>query len=236
MKKNIQTKENAVSPVIGVMLMLVVVIIIAAVVSGFAGSLVSSEKKSPQMSADTTIANSGYYYGSYFSIVVTGVSEPIPSKDLKLVTSWTAKDGSTNTTTVLPLSGNYRYGTMTSKSIAPWGNGPGITSYGMFDSRTPEQLFGNFTITSGTSIRATPMGLWDPAAVPSQGGYGPDTPTYQYVDGTVFLPLSGHTDGMQAVLGIDWNKLREGDIVNVKLIHVPSGKIILDQNAAVRGG
>ncbi|MDP2843726.1 MAG: hypothetical protein Q8O06_08860, partial [Acetobacterium sp.] len=171
-----------------------------------------------------------------FSIVVTGVSEAIPSKDLKLVTSWTAKDGTTNTTTVLPLIGNYKYGTMTSKSIAPWGNGPGITSYGMFDTKTPEQLFGNFTITSGTSLRAYPMGLWEPNAVPAEGGYGPDKPTYQYVDGTKFLPLSRDTDGMQAVLGIDWNKLRDGDIVNVKLIHVPSGKIILDQDVAVRGG
>ena len=34
-----QYKENAVSPVVGVMLMLVVTIIIAAVVSGFAGGL-----------------------------------------------------------------------------------------------------------------------------------------------------------------------------------------------------
>lgn len=236
MKRSIPTTENAVSPVIGVMLMLVVVIIIAAVVSGFAGSLVSGEKKAPQMSAETTIANTGYYYGSYFSIVVTGVSEPIPSRDLKLVTSWTARDGTTNTTTVLPLIGNYQYGTMTSTSIAPWGNGPGITSFEMFNKKTPEQLFGNFTITSGTSLRAYPMGLWGPNAEPAEGGYGPDTPTYAYVDGTSFLPNSGQTDGMQAILGIDWNHLREGDIVNVKLIHVPSGKIILDQNVAVRGG
>ncbi len=40
--------ENAVSPVVGVMLMLVVVIIIAAVVSAFAGGAVSGQKKTPQ--------------------------------------------------------------------------------------------------------------------------------------------------------------------------------------------
>jgi len=40
--------ESAVSPVVGVMLMLVVVIIIAAVVSGFAGSMMSTQKKVPQ--------------------------------------------------------------------------------------------------------------------------------------------------------------------------------------------
>jgi hypothetical protein len=42
------TTENAVSPVVGVMLMLVVVIIIAAVVSAFAGGSVSGVKKVPQ--------------------------------------------------------------------------------------------------------------------------------------------------------------------------------------------
>jgi FlaG/FlaF family flagellin (archaellin) len=40
--------ENAVSPVIAIMLMLVVTVIIAAVVSGFAGGLVQSNNKAPQ--------------------------------------------------------------------------------------------------------------------------------------------------------------------------------------------
>ncbi len=40
--------DEAVSPVVGVMLMLVVTIIIAAVVSGFAGGLASDETKAPQ--------------------------------------------------------------------------------------------------------------------------------------------------------------------------------------------
>lgn len=44
----IKKSEDAVSPVVGVMLMLVVVVIIAAIVSGFAGGLVSGVKKTPQ--------------------------------------------------------------------------------------------------------------------------------------------------------------------------------------------
>ena len=44
----INKKDDAVSPVVGVMLMLVVVIIIAAIVSGFAGSLVGTSTKPPQ--------------------------------------------------------------------------------------------------------------------------------------------------------------------------------------------
>lgn len=46
--------ENAVSPVVGVMLMLVVTIIIAAVVSAFAGSTVSGTDKAPQATVQAT--------------------------------------------------------------------------------------------------------------------------------------------------------------------------------------
>ncbi|MDO9540217.1 MAG: type IV pilin N-terminal domain-containing protein [Methanocalculus sp.] len=41
--------EDAVSPVVGVMLMLVVTIIIGAIVSGFAGGLASESQKTPQL-------------------------------------------------------------------------------------------------------------------------------------------------------------------------------------------
>lgn len=47
-------KDEAVSPVVGVMLMLVVTIIIAAVVSAFAGGISSSQEKVPQASVVAT--------------------------------------------------------------------------------------------------------------------------------------------------------------------------------------
>jgi len=50
-----QVKEDAVSPVVGVMLMLVVTIIIAAVVSGFAGGVISGGEKAPN-----TVIKAGY--------------------------------------------------------------------------------------------------------------------------------------------------------------------------------
>ncbi len=49
MKTKLFSNEDAVSPVVGVMLMLVVTIIIAAVVSGFAGGLVETQEKAPQI-------------------------------------------------------------------------------------------------------------------------------------------------------------------------------------------
>lgn len=53
--------EDAVSPVIGVMLMLVVTIIIAAVVSSFAGGLANEESKTPQVILICTPVIDGVY-------------------------------------------------------------------------------------------------------------------------------------------------------------------------------
>jgi len=240
-----QKNEHAVSPVVGVMLMLVVTIIIAAVVSGFAGSIVSGEKKAPTLTADAEITNTGLYYGSYFSLVVTGVSEAIPSKDVMIVTSWKAQDGTKNTTKVMPGNKtNWHYGDTTTgvgglypmNGTAPWATGPGIPKFDLYNTKNATQNFGNYSITSGTSMRAYPMGPWGPTPADA-GGYGPTTATYQYVDGSAFLPVSGgETDAMQAVLGVDWNHLREGDIVQVKMVHVPSGKILFEKDVPVRGG
>jgi len=234
MKNKKTQNEFAVSPVVGVMLMLVVTIIIAAVVSGFAGSLVTGEKKAPSITAETTITNTGYYYGSQFHMVITGVSDPIPSKDVKIVTSWKASNGVKNSTTVLPGVTNVMYNTQV--QVAPLGTGPGVSVFGMYDLKDPQQFFGNYTLAAGTVMTAYPAGSWGPQSVPATyGGYGPGpNPTYTYVSGTGYT-VGTSQDAMQGILGMDWNNLREGDIVNVKLVHTPSGKVIYEQNVAVKG-
>jgi flagellin-like protein len=52
-------KDNAVSPVIGVLLMLVVTIIIAAVVAAFTGGLTGETKKSPQIALSADYSQTG---------------------------------------------------------------------------------------------------------------------------------------------------------------------------------
>jgi archaeal type IV pilus assembly protein PilA len=77
--------DNAVSPVIGVMLMLVVVIIIAAIVAAFGGGIASGQSKAPQtrvqgtfsITDGMTITNSG--------------GDSLPTKDL----IFTIRDGPT---------------------------------------------------------------------------------------------------------------------------------------------
>ncbi|MDO8871695.1 MAG: type IV pilin N-terminal domain-containing protein [Methanoregula sp.] len=233
MRTKRRCRDEGVSPVVGVMLMLVVTIIIAAVVSAFAGGLGSSQQKAPQLNMETKIVNTGYYAGSGISMDVTGLSEPIPTKDIKIVTSWKARNGVKNTTTVLPNSLNVIYGTFTQNVTSPFATGPGVDSYGLFHVKTADQNFGNYTLTVGTSMRAYPAGAWGPSLV-GVGGYGVATATYQYVGGSNWN-VGSDVDFLQAVLGIDWNNLREGDIVKVRVIHTPSGKVIYDQDVAVRG-
>lgn len=60
MKDRFDINENAVSPVVGVMLMLVVTIIVAAVVSGFAGGLAETSQKAPQVTLSAEAHNDNY--------------------------------------------------------------------------------------------------------------------------------------------------------------------------------
>jgi len=38
---------------------------------------------------------------------------------------------------------------------------------------------------------------------------------------------------MRAVLGRDWNNLRPGDRVNVKLTHIPTGTLLFEKTVTV---
>ncbi len=100
--------DTGVSPVIGVMLMIVVTIIIAAVVSAFAGGVVGEQKKVPiaqfelrlykslqaeNGGVDQTFQGANVFNGGMQFVVSMKSGEPIPGKDLNLVTYRTLVDG-----------------------------------------------------------------------------------------------------------------------------------------------
>ena len=74
--------EDAVSPVIGVMLMLVVTIIIAAVVSAFSGGMMKSEQTAPQASFECVISNDGTWGGSSFSLTCLAARHPYKRSEI----------------------------------------------------------------------------------------------------------------------------------------------------------
>lgn len=252
--------ERAVSPVVGVMLMLVVVIIIAAVVSGFAGGLVATKnQKAPTLTMDVKVVNTGYWHGSGFFATVTGVSDPIPTRDLKIVTSYSAlpsknaqllRGAPTKTFTggaiVLPNNGTSNINALFDPSIsiagttyvAPFGSGPGINGTEGTDIQTdysaPMQQFGNYTLMQGTTLSAMPCGAYDNYNLSNSGksatkGYGLTLSTrYKYTPTT-----NSYIDPAKAVLGSNWNYLEWGDTVNVRVIHIPTGKVIFNQDVPV---
>jgi len=230
MEKMVQKpNEPAVSPVVGVMLMLVVVIIIAAVVSAFAGGITTTEQKAPQISADCKIINGGTWQTSMFDLAITGTSEPVPTRDVELITSWKAADGIKGGVRVTGPNvsagsfANTHFGT-DNNYHGPEGYGPGVNQSKPM-GHLIDQMYGNYTLMIGTRMHSSPAGM--------SAGYGVSPSTrFQYTSGAVYDYATG-MDGMQAILGREWWHLRTGDIVTVKLVHRPSGKVIFDQDVSV---
>jgi len=121
-KRTYKKHENAVSPVVGVMLMLVVTIIIAAVVSGVAGGLIQDVSQAPSLSANVEATTDGV------TLAVNAISEPIDTSDLELIFTITNLTGSVFTDSVSDATGS----------------GTGITS--------ANKAFGNFFLYGGTTI------------------------------------------------------------------------------------
>ncbi len=248
-----------VSPVVGVMLMLVATIIIAAVVSGFTGGLVNSNnQKAPTLLMDVKIINMGSWTGSGFFATVTGVSEPIPTSNLKIVTSWTTTNkitGATITGGNTTLPGNPNINVLGDPTVplsgfyaAPFGTGPGIngtTTVGGFDTNLtsfsgPRQQFGNYSLMTGTTMVAMPCGGASGSIGGTFSGGTEPSAAAGYGIGGLFaytnLIGSPYLDPISAILGPYWENLRTGDIVTVKVIHIPTGKVIFQKDVKVTEG
>ena len=217
-----QTKKNddgGVSPVIGVMLMLVVTIIIAATVSAFAGTSATGTQKAPTANVEIHVKNGGGASNSYFTMKVLGdVSEPITTKNLKVVTSWATTDRTSsnpinggNTTYAALASASSRDDTANSPFSVPTGYGAGVDGWASNSSPCDQGPVG-----------ATSSGLpGQPVRIHLQTDYN----SYSYTGSGI--------DPMQAILGARWYNLKQGDMVTVRVIHIPSGKELVDQQVVV---
>ncbi|HXX55744.1 MAG TPA: type IV pilin [Methanoregula sp.] len=214
-----QNTEDAVSPVVGVMLMLVVTIIIAAVVSGFAGGLMGggSNQKTPTLALDVKIANTGNAASSGFSATVLSISDPTPSKSLLLTTQWVTtmktQAWSTGATTSTAVGKAFASGGNSTINYAPYGFGPGVSGLANLNSPyNQNQTFGNFTLMQGTGLVAEPATTYS--------GY---------------LTSGGAGSAMQQILGSGWEQLSPGDTVTVRVIYTPTGKAVFQKDVAVTG-
>ncbi|MDP3565377.1 MAG: type IV pilin [Methanoregula sp.] len=232
---NRKTRDAGVSPVVGVMLMLVVVIIIAAVVSAFAGGMAKTTDKAPTASLEVHIANDGTWGGSGFDLAVKGASASIPTKDIKIITDWKAANGASGGATVTGpgVTGNTVTNMGTKVYHHPMGFGPGVQAWNSSGVFPPDMMFGNYTLVAGTRMHTSAFGSMDPNAA-LKGGYGVSPGMrFIYTNGTAWD--GNDRDGMMAILGNNWNATRAGDVVHMKVLHVPTGKVLYDGKITVEG-
>ena len=152
--KKTEQKDDAVSPVVGVMLMLVVTLIIAAVVAAFASGVTADVEKAPNTVLDVKIYEN--YMNSYSSIQVKSIGgEPISTEDMVIKFSWTGDDGkdysasySGGKTFTLTAYGDTH--TIPAMAVMPL-NGDLQTTYSAW--------YGNVTISNGEVLQT--MGLFE---------------------------------------------------------------------------
>lgn len=184
--KRVRSKDTAVSPVVGIMLMLVVTLILAAIIGGMTGNMAQTQKKPPQLVIEAIMVNNGTLdENSFLDISVISVSEGIATRDLKIQTEWTSGSGASNRTMItggIPNAGGRTY---------PRGYGPGVVNSTLSD-------FGEYTLVAGTRMHA-----------------------------------DASDDGLDAVLGSNWDTLQAGDTLRIQVIHIPGGAIIVDNEITV---
>lgn len=89
--------EDAVSPVVGIMLMIVVTVIIAAMVGAFAGGLSATQEKAPSVSLSVSISASN----ADDTVKISNLAgDTLPTKEMKITTTYTVpeKDGESKVT------------------------------------------------------------------------------------------------------------------------------------------
>lgn len=205
--------EQAVSPVVGVMLMLVVTIIIAAVVSAFAGGLATGKEKAPQASLETHIQLNGGMSGTDPSMTIKHLGgDPINTRNTKLVTSWANGTGIYHVASTVAAVYNATSATYDQSSLnVVYGSGPTVYNEpylivaGTYPSSDNTLWFGNYIMRAGDVIK---------------------------VDMNLATGTYGNTVTDKPVIR-DADLLTGNEIVNVKLIDLISGSAIYDKNIVV---
>lgn len=233
--------ESAVSPVVGVMLMLVVTIIIAATVSAYSGGLAKSQQKAPTAVLDVRIhalenvgGSMGYGSGWYTpTMTIREVSgDVLPTKDLKIITYFSNSSG-------IIYAGNLS-GEKYVTGDPAWTYFDGGDAGGVLVFNDMNRFGGYITTNSTQGLQSwfgNASAILRPGDVlttvaGSCGNYdesvGPTTPRKNpSINYLVFNneDLSGSDYAGYGFV--------QGASVNVKVIHIPSGKAIFDKDVMI---
>ena len=232
--------DDAISPVIGVMLMLVVTVVIAAAVTIFATGVVGDTEPAPVAVLDVEI------FSDIFALVgihapdlwITHVSgEPVDTKDIELRFSWTDTCGNSHYSTYsadgfkskynsgINSEGGNRMQALYVKSTIPGGSG----------YQNLDHYFGDLILTPGMKLFANSDML--------PGGYEEVKNTGSQFMDVIFDNYKitadiGYSDwtgmGGKPTTGGIMTHLSPGTAVDVMIIHLPSNKAIYDKTVIVQ--
>ena len=213
--------DNAVSPVVGVMLMLAVTVMIAAIVSAAAGGLSTTEKKAPAAILDVSIYAAKDYGGySIPSMTIRHINgNVLATRDLNLIIYYPSPS---RVTIKGNLSGQYAV-----RGDNTWANYSSSQYCGVL-FLNDENRFGDETVQDSDTGHASWFGN---ASATFRPGDILTTPA-QYCG-----PAAPRNTGMEYLFpGIDFSDPDEfpaGSVVTVRIIHKPSGQIIYDKDVVI---
>ncbi|WP_319578758.1 type IV pilin N-terminal domain-containing protein [uncultured Methanospirillum sp.] len=229
----VNSKESAVSPVVGVLLMLVVTIIIAAVVSSFAGGLTGGTTKAPTASLEVHVKaaelQGGTSSGDYvpaFTIKHMG-GDVLPTKNLKVTTFF--KNQSTSELTQGTLEGEVAV-----PGRSDW------TIGGYIDTKYCAPLFLNDLNRFGyatSSNQYAPGWFGNESAIFRPGDILTTSAMYsEYVTNpSVSTPQVNL--GLNNLTGLNCSDLNTGFVatktIKVQVVDKPSGKTIFDKEVTI---
>lgn len=239
MRRNKEHKDDAVSPVVGVMLMLVVTIIIAAVVSGFAGGLASSQEKAPQASI---AVSTGTIDGNFDIKFEHMGGDPIRTKDCKFITFLTLPNGTVvkhEQAATSPLARSEKPQILNTHYT--YSRGPHLTDPQKY--AYPCNPANNVTVSGWVVEGYQETGrenyawfgnaVWLPGDVARTFNNG-------YTANFVGL-VKTYDAGLNAMIATDDEIALLKECVNknckleIKMLHIPSGKYILDKTITLQG-
>ena len=222
--------DDAVSPVVGVMLMIVITVVIAAVITTFATGVTSDAEAAPVAVLDVKIYD--YYQaldtsgGPDFHIShISG--DPIDTKDITIQLSWEHNGKSYFST--------YSADSFKAKYPSGVNGGGGVSRMQPMYVKTPvtgdmrkeygtgsfyDYYFGDVILESGMRLTATADHLID----------NQENTQSDYMD---IIFNNGVTDGLDSTYGII-AEMPKDTAVQVTILHVPSNKAVYDKEVVVQ--
>ena len=208
MKQNISKKhEDAVSPVIGVMLMLVVTIIVAALITAFSSGLVDTESTAPVSYLDVEIlANQGDTHDQYVLNIKHMGGDVLDTADLKIISEYSYDDYNAGTQKVTSVRTSSTITPATTKTTiisSPKTSAkvPYLSDITVGDPSHPNVQFGAFDLEPGDVMTT-----------------GTSIGTYIVIGGKTSVP----------------NGFGVGSKVDISIVHTPSDTIIFNEEVRVQ--